>query len=89
MLLHSTFQVLFLGTIYTLSRKYQNIQMSPGLDDNPKHFYHPLYQVLWLFIGMAICLPFKNIIKEEEDDDQKKKKEITPKYMIIPAFFDA
>lgn len=88
MLIYSTFQVLFLGTIYTLSRKYQNIQTSPGLDNESKHFYHPLYQVLWLFIGMALCLPFNNIVKESEVEDKKKKKQITPKYMIIPAFFD-
>lgn len=45
MLLHSSFQVLFLGTIYTLSRKYQNLQLSVGFDDQLKHFYHPMYSI--------------------------------------------
>lgn len=42
MILISSIQVLFLGTLYTLSRKYQNIQTSKGLDDEERIFYHPL-----------------------------------------------
>jgi hypothetical protein len=87
MLIHSTFQVLFLGTLYTLSRKYQNLQLSSGLDDVSRHFYHPLYQVLWLFLGMALCLPFKKLIKDNDAKDENKKN-MTPSLMIIPAFFD-
>ncbi len=87
MILLSTLMVLFLGTIYTLSRKFQNIQVSPGIDEIPRHFYHPLFQVLWLFVGMAICLPFTNIVHKKEKED-KGKKDMTPSLMIIPAFFD-
>lgn len=86
-LIISTFQVLFLGTLYTLSRKYQNLQVSNGIDEIPRHFYHPLYQVLWLFIGMAICLPFKNLF-EDKDTENDKKLPMSGKLMIIPAFFD-
>lgn len=87
MLLISSIQVLVLGTVYTLSRKYQNIQVSPGIDNDPRLFYHPIYQVLLLFIGMAICLPFKNCL-EKEDDKQSNKKDMTPFVMIVPAFCD-
>jgi hypothetical protein len=90
MILISTFQVLLLGTIYTISRKYQNLQVSSGLDEVPRHFYHPLYQVLWLFIGMAFCLPLKNFIHkyDKEEKEDKLKKEMSPSLLIIPAFFD-
>jgi len=87
MLLISSLQVLFLGTVYTLSRKYQNIQLSPGLEDDPKHFYHPMYQVFWLFFGMALCLPFKNIT-EKDDDKQENKKEMNAILLIFPACMD-
>ena len=87
MLLISSLQVLFLGTLYTLSRKYQNIQLRPGIEDDPKHFYHPMYQVFWLFFGMALCLPFKNILTED-DEKQSTKKEMTPLILIFPACMD-
>ena len=90
MILLSTFQVLFLGTLYTISRKYQNLQVSYGLDEVPRHFYHPLYQVFWLFVGMAFCLPLKNYIHkyDMEEKEDKTKKEMSPSLLIIPAFFD-
>lgn len=87
MILLSTIQVLFLGTIYTISRKYQNLQVVNGLDSINRHFYHPLFQVFLLFIGMAVCLPFKNFIHKTETKD-KSKKEVFPTLLIIPAFFD-
>jgi hypothetical protein len=43
MLLVSSFQVLFLGSLYTLSRKNQNLQKSEGLDDRVSYFHHPVY----------------------------------------------
>ena len=46
MLLLASFQVLFLGSLYTLSRKYQNLQMSQGLDGRILHFHHPVYNIL-------------------------------------------
>jgi len=61
-----------LGSLYTLSRKYQNVQMSKGLDNTLKHFHHPIYQVFWLFAGMAICLLLKKFVKTEEDNTKKK-----------------
>jgi len=64
--------VLLLGSLYTLSRKYQNVQMSKGLDNTLKHFHHPIYQVFWLFAGMAICLLLKKFVKTEEDNTKKK-----------------
>ena len=87
MLLISSVQVLLLGTLYTLSRKYQNIQQSNGIDNDLKYFYHPIYQVFWLFFGMAICLPFKNLL-ESKDKDDNSKKEMTPYVLIFPALFD-
>jgi hypothetical protein len=45
-LLLASFQVLFLGSIYTISRKYQNLQLSPGLDGRLSHFHHPVYLYL-------------------------------------------
>lgn len=42
MLLVSSLQVLFLGSIYTISRKFQNIQVSEGLGGKPLHFHHPM-----------------------------------------------
>jgi len=85
MLLISSVQVLFLGSLYTLSRKFQNIQMSPGLDGKERHFHHPMYQVFWLFFGMAICLILKKCVKNEEDPNKKKPH---PTLLIFPAFCD-
>jgi hypothetical protein len=93
MLLLSSIQVLFLGTIYTLSRKYQYLQMSEGLDNRPMHFHHPMYnihiikfryQVLFLFVGMAICLPFVLCVKREVSE----KKKVNPLLLIVPASCD-
>jgi len=43
MLLLCSLQVLVLGSIYTLSRKFQNLQLSVGLGEKALHFHHPLY----------------------------------------------
>ena len=43
MLLISSIQVLILGSIYTLSRKFQILQLSEGLDGKIGHFHHPMY----------------------------------------------
>ncbi len=92
MLLNSSIQVLFLGSIYTLSRKYQNLQISTGLDGRSMRFHHPLYfinfnfrfQVFCLFLGMALCLPFKYCTSQKKSE----KKQIQSYVMIIPALCD-
>jgi hypothetical protein len=59
--------------------------MSPGLDGKERHFHHPMYQVFWLFFGMAICLILKKCVKNEEDPNKKKPH---PTLLIFPAFCD-
>jgi hypothetical protein len=56
MLLISSIQVLFLGCIYTLSRKYQNLQISLGIDGIVTNFHHPMYIMLIQISSLlAIC----------------------------------
>ena len=85
MLLISSIQVLVLGSLYTLSRKFQNVQISTGIDGKEKHFHHPMYQVFWLFFGMGLCLLMKKCVKNEEDPT-KKKAHYT--LMLFPALCD-
>ena len=86
MLLISSIQVLVLGSLYTLSRKYQNVQFSTGIDGKEKHFHHPMYQTVWLFFGMALCLIFRKCVKNVEEDPNKPKGHRT--LMFFPALCD-
>ncbi len=42
MLLYCAIQVLTLGSLYTVSRKFQNLQLSPGMSGKFLHFHHPM-----------------------------------------------
>lgn len=94
----NSFLVLALGTIYTLSRKFQNIQQARGPDGVLSYFHHPMYQSFWLFVGMSLCLLFKRPSKptpglEKKDEggtlEATKKKAWRPIHLLFPAACDA
>lgn len=79
MLLNSSIQVLFLGSIYTLSRKYQNLQISTGLDGRPMRFHHPLYYKEFIldfkfsvYFSVWLCVCRLNTVQKKKS--QKKNK---------------
>eukprot|EP00743_Colponemidia_sp_Colp-15_P005806 GILK01006241.1.p1 GENE.GILK01006241.1~~GILK01006241.1.p1 ORF type:complete len:388 (-),score=36.52 GILK01006241.1:205-1368(-) len=84
-LLSLCFCVIVLGSIYTVGRKWQNVTKAPGVDGKPSSFHHPVYQVFWLFFGMALCLPVQKL-------SQCIRKSPAPRFspfrMIIPSLCD-
>ena len=51
MILLSTFQVFFHETLYTNSRKYQNLQVSYGLDEVPRDISSSLSSFMVIYLN--------------------------------------
>jgi hypothetical protein len=79
--------VLFWGTIYTISRKAQFVTMVPGSDGAMRTHHHVMLHTVFMFVGLACCLPIDTYVRATDKSMQPLPK-FHPGVMAIPALCD-
>ena len=79
--------VLFWGTLYTMSRKAQFVTKTAGSDGVMRPHHHAMFHTLFMFFGLACCLPV-DVYWRATDKTMKPLPKFHPGIMIIPAMCD-